>query len=175
MIDTENLTKKFGALAAVEDVTLRIDEGEVFGFLGPNGSGKITTVRMLSCLISKTSGRAWIGDYEVGNSPDSQEIRRMIGLLPENVGLYSNLNAYQNFDFSGRLYKTPKELRSERIEYFLKVMGLWDKREQPAGTLSKGMRQKLAIAHTFSPSLSQLTVLWARRLRKALNHFLQPP
>lgn len=146
MIDTEHLTKKFGTLTAVEDVTLHINEGEVFGFLGPNGSGKTTTVRMLSCLISKTSGRAWISDYEVGNSADLQKIRRMIGLLPENVGLYSNLSAYQNLDFSGRLYKTPKAQRSERIEYFLKMLELWDKRDQPAGTFSKGMRQKLAIA-----------------------------
>ncbi|MGC1119574.1 MAG: ABC transporter ATP-binding protein [Candidatus Methanofastidiosia archaeon] len=146
MIDTESLTKKFGTLTAVEDVTLHVDEGEVFGFLGPNGSGKTTIVRMLCCLISKTSGRAWIGDYEVGNSVDSQKIRRIIGLLPENVGLYDDLSAYQNLDFYGRLYKSTKEQRRERIEYFLKMLGLWDKRDHPAGTFSKGMKQKLAIA-----------------------------
>ena len=146
MIDTENLTKKFGTLTAVEDVTLHVSEGEVFGFLGPNGSGKTTTVRMLSCLISKTSGRAWIGDYEVGNSADSQKIRKIIGLLPENVGLYDDLSAYQNLDFCGRLYKSTKEQRRERIEYFLKMLGLWDKRDQPAGMFSKCMKQKLAIA-----------------------------
>jgi ABC-2 type transport system ATP-binding protein len=146
MIDTENLTKKFGTLTAVEDVTLHVDEGEVFGFLGPNGAGKTTTVRMLCCLISKTSGRAWIGDYEVGNSVDSQKIRKIIGLLPENVGLYEDLSAYQNLDFYGRLYQATKEQRRERIEYFLKMLGLLDKRDQPAGTFSKGMKQKLAIA-----------------------------
>ncbi len=146
MIDTENLTKKFGTLTAVEDVTLHVDEGEVFGFLGPNGSGKTTTVRMLCCLISKTSGRAWIGDYEVGDSVDSQKIRRIIGLLPENVGLYDDLSAYQNLDFYGRLYKSTKEQRREKIEYFLKMLGLWDKRDHPVGTFSKGMKQKLAIA-----------------------------
>ena len=146
MIDTENLTKKFDTLTAVKDVTLHIDEGEVFGFLGPNGSGKTTTVRMLCCLISKTSGRAWINGYEVGNSADSQKIRRIIGLLPENVGLYDYLSAYQNLDFYGRLYKSSKEQRRERIEYFLKMLNLWDKRNLPAGTFSKGMKQKLAIA-----------------------------
>ena len=116
MIDTENLTRKFGTLTAVEDVTLHIDEGDVFGFLGPNCSGKTATVRMLCCLISKTSGRTWIGGYEVGNDMDSQKIRRIIGLLPENVGLYDSLSAYQNLDSYGRLYKSPKEQRRERID-----------------------------------------------------------
>lgn len=146
MIDTENLTKKFGNLTAVENLTLHVEEGEVFGFLGPNGAGKTTTVRMLSCLISKTSGEAKIGDYEIGNSADQQKIRRIIGLLPENVGLYDELSAYKNLDFYGRLYKCTEEQRRERIEYFLKMLGLWDKRNLAAGTFSKGMKQKLAIA-----------------------------
>ena len=124
VIDAENLTKKFGNLTAVENLTLHVDEGEVFGFLGPNGAGKTTTVRMLCCLISKTSGTAKIGDYEIGNSADAQKIRRIIGLLPENVGLYDDLSAYQNLDFYGRLYKCTEEQRRERIEYFLKMLGL---------------------------------------------------
>jgi ABC-2 type transport system ATP-binding protein len=70
VIDAENLTKKFGNLTAVEDLTLHVDEGEVFGFLGPNGAGKTTTVRMLCCLITKTSGKAKIGGYDVGNKAD---------------------------------------------------------------------------------------------------------
>jgi ABC-2 type transport system ATP-binding protein len=142
----ENLTKKFGNLTAVDGLTLHVDEGEVFGFLGPNGAGKTTTVRMLSCLISKTSGKAKIGDYEIGNSADSQKIRRIIGLLPENVGLYDDLSAYKNLDFYGRLYKCTEEQRRERIEYFLKMLGLWDKKNLSAGTFSKGMKQRLAIA-----------------------------
>lgn len=146
MIDAENLTKKFGDITAVEDLTLHVDEGEVFGFLGPNGAGKTTTVRMLSCLISKTSGNAKIGGLEIGNAADQQKIRRIIGLLPENVGLYEELSAYKNLDFYGRLYKRTKEQRRERIEYFLKMLGLWEKRDQAAGTFSKGMKQKLAIA-----------------------------
>ena len=87
MIETENLTKKFGDLTAVDSVTLSVSEGEVFGFLGPNGAGKTTTVRMLCCLISKTSGFARIGEYEVGNNADSLKIRKMIGFVPDNVGL----------------------------------------------------------------------------------------
>jgi ABC-2 type transport system ATP-binding protein len=76
MIDTENLTKKFGSLTAVENLTLHVEEGEVFGFLGPNGAGKTTTVRMLCCLISKTRGNARIAGYEIGNREDSLKIRK---------------------------------------------------------------------------------------------------
>jgi ABC-2 type transport system ATP-binding protein len=94
LIDTENLTKKFGTLTAVDSITLHVNEGEVFGFLGPNGAGKTTIVRMLCCLISKTSGEARIGDYDVGNKADSLKIRELIGLVPDNVGLYDDLSAY---------------------------------------------------------------------------------
>jgi ABC-2 type transport system ATP-binding protein len=146
VIDVENLTKTFGNFTAVDNVSLHVDEGEVFGFLGPNGAGKTTTVRMLACLISKTSGRATIGGYEIGNSSDQPKIRGMIGLLPENVGLYEELSAYDNLDFYGRYYKISIQKRRERIEYFLKMLDLWDKRDDAAGTFSKGMKQKLAIA-----------------------------
>jgi ABC-2 type transport system ATP-binding protein len=146
VIDAENLTKKFGDITAVEDLTLHVDEGEVFGFLGPNGAGKTTTIRMLCCLISKTSGKAYIGGYEIGNRMDHQKIRKMIGLLTENVGLYEELSAYDNLDFYGRFYKLDEQKRKEQIEYFLKMLGLWEKRNNAAGTFSKGMKQKLAIA-----------------------------
>ena len=82
MISVENLTKKFGAVTAVEGLTFQIEDGEVFGFLGPNGAGKTTTVRMLCCLISKTSGQARIDDYDTGNPADSLKIRKMLGLVP---------------------------------------------------------------------------------------------
>ena len=146
MINAENLTKKFDKITAVDNVTLNISEGEVFGFLGPNGAGKTTTVRMLTGLISKTSGTAQIGGYDIGNDADMQKIRRMIGLLPENVGLYENLSAYQNLDYYGRFYKMGKDQRQERIEYFLNMLGLWDQRNSLARKFSKGMKQKLAIA-----------------------------
>jgi ABC-2 type transport system ATP-binding protein len=146
MIDAENLTRKFGTLTAVDDLTLHVDEGEVFGFLGPNGAGKTTTVRMLCCLISKTSGRARIADYEVGNDADSLKIRKIIGLVPDNVGLYEDLTAYENLDFYGKLYRCTESQRKENIKRFLIMLGLWEKRDVMAGTFSKGMKQKLAIA-----------------------------
>ena len=148
MIETVNLTKKFGDLTAVDGVTLRIEEGEVFGFLGPNGAGKTTTVRMLCCLISKTSGTASIGGYEVGNGPDSLRIRKLIGFVPASVGLYDDLSAYDNLDFYGKLYDCTEAQRKENIERFLKLLGLWEKKDVAAGTFSKGMKQKLAVARS---------------------------
>ncbi|WP_048190790.1 ABC transporter ATP-binding protein [Methanobacterium sp. SMA-27] len=146
MIDVENLTRKFGDLTAVDNLTFHINEGEVFGFLGPNGAGKTTTMRMLSCLISKTSGEARIAGYDVSDEADSLKIRKIIGLLPENVGLYDDLTAYKNLDFYGKLYECSETQRKENIEHFLKLLGLWDKRDVTVGTFSKGMKQKLTVA-----------------------------
>jgi ABC-2 type transport system ATP-binding protein len=146
MIEIENLTRKFGDFAAVDNLTLRVNDGEVFGFLGPNGAGKTTTVRMLCCLISKTSGKARIGGYEVGRQEDALNIRKIIGLVPDSVGLYESLTAYENLDYYGTLYKRTDSQRKESNEHFLKLLGLWEKRDALAGTFSKGMKQKLAIA-----------------------------
>lgn len=146
MIVTDSLTKNFGDLTAVDNLSLQVAEGEVFGFLGPNGAGKTTTVRMLCCLISKTSGTARIGNYDVGKRSDQQKIRRMVGLLTEHVGLYEELSAYDNLDFYGRFYKLDSQKRKERIKYLLEMLGLWEKRYATSGTFSKGMKQKLAIA-----------------------------
>ncbi len=146
MIDTENLTRKFGNLTAVDNVTLHVEEGEVFGFLGPNGAGKTTTVRMLCCLIGKTSGQARIGDYSVENENDCLKIRKIVGFLPENVGLYDSLSAYRNLDFYGKLYEVPDQKRHENIERLLRLLGIWERREDAVGTFSKGTKQKIAIA-----------------------------
>ncbi len=146
MIDTDNLTKKFGDLTAVDNLTLHVDDGEVFGFLGPNGAGKTTTVRMLCCLISKTGGNATVGGYQIGNKEDSLKIRKIIGFVSDNVGLSENLTAYDNLDFFAKIYDCPETQRKENIQRFLEMLGLWDKRNVLAGTFSKGMKQKLAIA-----------------------------
>jgi ABC-2 type transport system ATP-binding protein len=147
LIDAENLTKKFGGITAVDDVTFHVNEGEVFGFLGPNGAGKTTTVRILCCLISKTSGQARVGGYEIGNNEfNSLKIRNIIGFLPDNVGLYEELSAYKNLDFYGKLYERTEQQRKESIERFLRLLGLWEKKDLPVGTFSKGMKQKIALA-----------------------------
>ena len=146
MIDLQNLTRKFGNLTAVDNVTLHVEEGEVFGFLGPNGAGKTTTVRMLCCLIGKTSGEAKIGNYTVDTEANCLKIRQMVGFLPENVGLYDSLSAYQNLDFYGQLYEVPEIKRRENIERLLTLLGIWERREDAVGTFSKGTKQKIAIA-----------------------------
>jgi ABC-2 type transport system ATP-binding protein len=146
LIDAKNLTKTFGTTTAVDNLTFHIEEGEVFGFLGPNGAGKTTTMRMLCCLISTTSGAASISGYDITNPANSLKIRKMIGTVPDNVGLYNELSAWDNLDFYGKLYEVPATLRKQNIERFLKMLELWDKKDVAAGKFSKGMKQKLAIA-----------------------------
>ena len=145
MIEVKNLTKKFGEITAVDSLTFQVAKGEVFGLLGPNGAGKTTTIRMLCCLISRTSGDAQIAGYQIGNGADSLAIRKLIGLVPDNIGLYEELSAYENLDYYGKLYECPAGERKEKIEYFLKMMELWEKRDQPISDFSKGMKQKVAI------------------------------
>jgi len=142
MIHTENLTKRFGAVLAVDQLSLDIQEGEVFGFLGPNGAGKTTTVRMLTALISPSGGSASVLDYRLG--VQDMEIRRHVGILTETPGLYDNLSAEYNLEIYAHLYEVKRP--REQVEKYLKMLGLWDRRHDEVGTFSKGMRQKLAIA-----------------------------
>jgi ABC-2 type transport system ATP-binding protein len=146
VIETENLTRRFGGLTAVDNLTLKVDDGEVFGFLGPNAAGKTTTVRMLCGLIAKTSGTASIDNLSVDNPEDCLKIRKMVGLLPGDVGLYDSLSAYKNLDFYGKLYEVPPERREENIKHLLTMLGIWERRDHPVGTFSKGTKQKLAIS-----------------------------
>ncbi len=146
MIEVKNLTKKFGETTAVDSVTFHVEKGEVFGLLGPNGAGKTTTIRMLCCLISKTSGDAQIAGLPIDGSANSLTIRKMIGLVADNIGLYEELSAYENLDYYGKLYECPEPQRKERIEYYLTMMELWEKRDMPVSDFSKGMKQKVAIA-----------------------------
>jgi len=102
IIITKNLTRAFGDNLAVNQLSLTVEKGEVFGLLGPNGAGKTTVVRMLAALLAPTSGEAWVAGYQVG--VDDQGIRQRIGLLPEAPGLYAALTAEQNLAFYGEMY-----------------------------------------------------------------------
>lgn len=142
MIKTENLTKKFDDNLAVDRLTLEIGEGEVFGFLGPNGAGKTTTVRMLTSLIAPTAGSATVMGYDIVQ--DDQNVRRNVGILTETPGLYDRLSAWRNMVIFANLYEV--EDINGQAEKYLRMLGLWDRRNDAAGTFSKGMKQKLAIA-----------------------------
>ena len=145
MIEIKGLSRSFGGIKVVDDLNLTINKGEVFGFLGPNGAGKTTTVRMLACLIRPTEGTAIIDGLDIRNEKDAMEIRRCVGMLTEAPGLYDTLSAYRNLEFYAKLYDVEENTRKERIEHYLKMMGLWEKRNDPVGGFSKGMKQKMAI------------------------------
>lgn len=149
MIITKDLTKvyKLGKKAkqeikAVDGLTISVNEGEVFGFLGPNGAGKTTTVRMLTSLIGATRGSATVNNFEVGKQ-DTQ-IRRSVGILTETPGMYERLSAEKNLSIFAKLYDV--EDVPGAVKKYLQLLGLWDRRADPVGSFSKGMRQKLAIA-----------------------------
>src|ERR1051326_4870587 len=143
-IETNHLARTFGSLVAVDDLTLAIPEGTVFGFLGPNGAGKTTTVRLLSALIAPTHGSAVVAGYRLGE--DNDAIRQAVGILTETPGLYDRLSAWENLLFFAELYDLPAERASSQIERYLRLLDLWERRDDKVGGFSKGMRQKLAIA-----------------------------
>jgi ABC-2 type transport system ATP-binding protein len=138
------LGRRFGDRWAIRDVSLEVHRGEVLGLLGPNGAGKTTTVRLLAALIEPTEGTASVAGFDVRDRPD--EVRARVGILTETPGLYDKLSANANLDFFGRLHRMDARTRAERIERYLRLFGLWERRHDPAGTFSKGMRQKLAIS-----------------------------
>ena len=146
MILTEGLTRRFGATVAVDEVSLEIADGEIFGLLGPNGAGKTTTVRMLAGLIGVSSGRALVAGLDVTDPSQAREVRRLVGVLPEEAGLNGDLSAASTLDFFGRLYRMSTSARDERAEMLLTRLGLWGRRDDPASTLSKGLKQRLALA-----------------------------
>lgn len=147
MIETKQLTKIFKInkgtdIPAVVDLSLSVAQGEVFGFLGPNGAGKTTTVRMLTSLIGPTSGSARVNGYVLGEN--DQEIRRSVGILTESPGMYQRLSALKNLTIYAKLYDVDDV--EGQVKKYLHMLGLWSRRADPAGSFSKGMRQKLAIA-----------------------------
>ena len=143
MITVERVTRCFAARVAVEDVSFTVRAGEVFGLLGPNGAGKTTTLRMLAGLIPPTSGRVSI-DGEAFTRENGGALRRRIGLLTETAGLWENLTVEDNLLTYARLFATPGP--GAAVERVLRRFELWDRRGDRAGQLSKGMRQKLALA-----------------------------
>jgi ABC-2 type transport system ATP-binding protein len=143
-IRLEGLTRDFETVRAVDGLSLEVPAGTIFGFLGPNGAGKTTTIRLLLGLLEPSAGRAEVLGYDTRTQ--AQEIRARTGALLEHSGVYESLSAQDNLEFYARAYRLPQAERQARIRDLLEQMGLWERRKDQAGTWSKGMQQKLALA-----------------------------
>jgi ABC-2 type transport system ATP-binding protein len=143
MIKTENLTKTYEGVNAVDGLDLTVEKGEVYGFIGPNGAGKTTTIGMMVGLIEPSAGKCFVRDVDVTRKP--LEAKRITGYLPDGVGFYGNLTARQNLKYFSRFYDTKDADADRRIGELLTYVGL-DKVEKPLGAYSRGMKQRLGLA-----------------------------
>ena len=144
VIRTTGLTRDFAKTRALDHLTFEVSKGIIFGFLGPNGSGKTTTIRILLGLLEPTEGHAEVLGFDTRKDGDS--IRARSGALLEHNGLYERLSAEDNLEFYGRVAKMSPQSRRERIKELLQLFGLWERRADTAGAWSRGMKQKLAVA-----------------------------
>ncbi len=143
-IETFNLTKRYGSITAVDHLNLKVKRGEIFGYLGHNGSGKTTTIMMLCGLVEPTEGGATVAGFDVQR--EVLEVKKRIGFLPENASYYDNLTARQNLEFFGELAGLAKKERKERSKELLNLVGLGEWKDIKVGKFSKGMQQRLGIA-----------------------------
>ena len=144
IIQASGLTKRFGKLVAVRDVTFQVGAGQVFGFLGPNGAGKTTTIRMLTGLVRPTTGSAHVAGFDVLREP--REVKRRVGYLAETPYLYPKLSGREFLAFMGGLYQVPRAISQQRASRLLSLFELSEKADDLVETYSHGMRQKLALA-----------------------------
>ena len=152
-IRIENLTRDFGSIRAVDGLSLEVPAGTIFGFLGPNGSGKTTTIHLLLGLLEPTAGQAEVLGFDTRTQ--ANEVRSLTGALLEHPGLYEQLSAEDNLEFYGRVWRLPAAERRDRIKGLLDHMGVWDRRAERVVGWSRGMKQKLALARAMMhrPSL----------------------
>ena len=139
-LQIQNLTRRFGNLVAVDNISFEIQKGEIFGLLGPNGAGKTTTLSMLSTMLSPTSGSARVNGIDTEKDPDG--VRKSIGIVFQDQSLDEELTAWENMDFHGRLYRIPKVTRDQRITELLTLVELNDRRDDIVKTFSGGMRRR---------------------------------
>ncbi len=142
-VETHDLTRRFGTLIAVQQLTLTIERGEVFGLLGPNGSGKTTTIRMLCGLLQPSAGWAMVAGIDVATAPD--EIKRHIGYMSQRFGLYEDLTAAENLDFYAGIYGLRNAARAARLAAVTEFIGLGARLPQLVGQLSGGWKQRVAL------------------------------
>jgi len=146
MICARNLTKNFGAVAAVRDISFEIKRGEIVAFLGPNGAGKTTTIKMLTTLLKPTSGQIEVDGLDPASQPN--EVRKRFGIVFQDPSLDEELTAQENMEMHGALYKVPRQVRPGRVEKLLKLFELWERRREPVKRFSGGMRRRLEIARS---------------------------
>jgi len=144
-VETRGLSRRYGKLLAVDDMNLQVPAGALFGLIGPNGAGKTTTLRMLAGLLEPTSGEIIIGGHVANH--DWRLLRRQIGYMPDFFGVYEDMLVWEYLDFFGRCYDLPAARRRQVIDELLELVDLADKREAYVQTLSRGMRQRLCLAH----------------------------
>jgi ABC-2 type transport system ATP-binding protein len=144
IIHTEHLSRSFGTVKALDDLSLEVPAGIVFGFLGPNGAGKTTTIHLLLGLLEPTAGQARVLGFDTRTQADA--IRARSGALLEFAGLYERMSAQDNLDLYGRIYRMPAPDRRARIKELLTHLDLWERRQDQVSTWSRGMKQKLAVA-----------------------------
>ncbi|MEJ8547923.1 ABC transporter ATP-binding protein [Brevibacillus borstelensis] len=144
MIKIDKLRKRYGKMEALKGLSLEIDKGTVFGFVGPNGAGKSTSMSILATLLEPTSGKAYVGGYEVTSHP--REVRKLIGYMPDFFGVYDNLTAEEYLDFYGANYDIPVQERRQIIPQLLELVNLSHKRDAYVDSLSRGMKQRLGLA-----------------------------
>lgn len=144
-IETKNLSKKYGKLNAVSDLNLAIPPGTLYGFIGPNGAGKTTTIRMLAGLLEPSSGEILINGENIARN--SQRARWLVGYMPDFFGVYDDMKVWEYIDFFARCYKLPAARRATIVDELLQLVDLTDKKEAFVESLSRGMRQRLCLAH----------------------------
>jgi len=144
MIEVKNLTKKFGDLTAVDNISFNVKEGEIFAFLGPNGAGKSTTIKILTTLLHPTSGTVTLNGHDPVHHPD--ETRRSFGIVFQDPSLDDDLTAWENMEIHGILYDVPNGIRKQRSEELLKFVDLWDRKNSLVKEFSGGMKRRLEIA-----------------------------
>jgi len=144
IVETDHLTKRYGSTVAVDDLSIEITEGEIFGFLGPDGSGKTTTLLMLLGLTEPTSGTATVAGFNP--TKEAIKVKRIVGYIPENIGFYDDMSGIQNLQFIAQLNNIPESVSSPKIDEGLERVGLKDDATKKVAAYSRGMRQRLAIA-----------------------------
>jgi ABC-2 type transport system ATP-binding protein len=143
-IQTEQLTKRFGRHTAVDALSLSVDEGEIFGLVGPDGAGKTTVMRLLTAIMEPSGGESWVvGRHSVR---EAERIKESIGYMSQRFGLYADLTVMENIDFYADIYSEPRRGRQEKIDRLLAFSNLTPFRRRLAGNLSGGMKQKLGLA-----------------------------